>query len=355
MKQVEQFSAILVGMSSFAGRALATRLKSLAMRQRTTLLIAFVALCSSVFATPSLAGHIPFSLDVDALWQPNSNQGYLNFVESGGVNVNHSPPSGTAEYTGWISDPAGTFGTDLATGARVDLLSGAAFDNRLTHGDRVDFDFVAENRIEENAPVSGIPVLDPLSRGWLTWEIAPTQASTHLDPATGLLHEHESESINLPDFTVFNQPTFVSVDVFSVIANNRNSSGVVTDPFGAGGLGIGSDSGGVGLVQRGLALDYVLDFCNINNGLCAPGVPVLVWERGWTDAAKSDDFVTRWVSTIGGATHVLIDPTAPIPTHQDQIIQIDAIVADPVPEPATLSLLAFGGLMLARRRRRSMQ
>ncbi|MFO1429633.1 MAG: PEP-CTERM sorting domain-containing protein [Candidatus Competibacteraceae bacterium] len=319
------------------------------------------AVSSTAFAT-----HISTDLDVNQLWTPMQakHYGYLNFVEPGPVRDSQGNivnTSGTEEYTGWVDTPQPGLG---GTGATPDLnppppppQPPTAFDNGLTHGDRVDFDFVVENRVNELNPVAApVTPLHPGTVGYLSWEIAPTQPSTHIDPATGLKHTHDGANPIVPycsDNSSFifsggpcvpdyNAPTFDVVDVFSIIADPVDANGVVTDP-----LGLVSDVGEA--TPRDAALDYVLDFCNIFTGQCAPGTPILVFIPGWTNAAVADDYVARWASPFP-ATHVFIDPTGPV-EHPDQIVQIDAIIAY-TPEPATLALMGLGlaGMLVWRRR-----
>ena len=183
-------------------------------------------------STPVTAAHVPVALDVAALWMPAPGAGYLNFVEPGPVPG--IPPSGTEEYTGWVDNVAGPFGT---TGAKLDATGvgpvGPAVDNGLTHGDHADFDFVVENRPIETAAIAppvGLGPLHPGVTGFLTWEIAPTAPSAHIDPATGLPHPppHGPLTLALPDYAA---PEIGGVDVFSIIADPTGPAAVVTDPF----------------------------------------------------------------------------------------------------------------------------
>jgi hypothetical protein len=288
---------------------------------------------------PAHAGHIPLALDVPLLWSAPTGAGYLNFVEPGPVPVG---TSGTEEYTGWVDTPF----APGASGATADLGPGfpaPAVDNGITHGDRIDFDFVVENRTEELAPVSAVPVLHPGITGFLTWEIAPTAPSGHINPATGLPHSHAPGPC--PDLATFvclldfAGPTFDQVDVFSIIADPVDAFALPTDPFG-----IVADGE---IAPRDAALDYMLDFCNIVTGACVPGTPVMVFVPGWSAADTADDYVARWVLStplVGGATHVMIDPIFADPIHPDEIIQIDAlVVSNMIPVPAAVWL--FGSAL----------
>jgi hypothetical protein len=299
--------------------------------------IALIALVALPLATAN-ASHIPVALDIAALWSPIApDAGVLNFVEPGpAFDVMGLPLgiSGTEEYTGWVDSPA----APGATGATLDLgpLGGPpafAFDNGVTHGDRVDFDFVVENRpVEVGAIAPAFAPLHPGTVGFMTWDIAPTTPSAHIDPLTGAPHGHGTPSLPLPDF---GGPVFRTADVFSISANPADATGLVTD-F----TGLVSDGE---LLPRDQALDYMLDFCNDMTGLCAPGVPILVFAPGWSPGDIADDFVARWLSPFP-ATHVLIDPVGPAEGH-DEITQIDAVVVSrTVPEPVGFMLLGWLGL-----------
>jgi hypothetical protein len=225
-------------------------------------------------------------------------------------------------------------------------------DNGLTHGDRADFDFVVENRpIEVGAivPPAGLGALHAPIVGFLTWEIAPTLPSAHIDPTTGLLHPPpHPATLALPDYA---GPSFAGVDVFSVIANPVDPTGLVTDPFG---LVSDGDAG-----PRNAALDYDLVFADATTGAVVPGVPVTVFVPGWNLGAVADDYVARWIPAPGAPvgfvpTHVLIDPVGADAFH-DEVAQIDAVAAfSEIPEPTSLAIVAVGaiaGSLFVRRRR----
>jgi hypothetical protein len=300
------------------------------------------------FPIGALASHIAVGLDTPALWVPlNGTAGYLDFTHPGpgafGANE---------EYTGWVDTPGAPHAPPgVGTGATPDLAPGglATFDNGLTHGDRVDFDFVAENRPIEVGVV--IPPVGPNHGivGPLEWGIGLTTASGHIDPATGLPHVHTGllpdctgdligDELCLPDYA---SAAFFAVDVFSVSATPVDAVGIPTDP-----AGLVSDAE---VLPRDAVLDYDLFFCNGIAG-CVAGVPTLVFAPGWSAAATADDFVARWTSPIA-ATHVIIDPVGAPAAPHDEVTQIDAIVAY-VPEPSTALLLASGLAVLAVGRRR---
>lgn len=318
-----------------------------------SMLVGGIPILGLFFATISQAAVIPVSFDVPLLWTPLPNAGYLNFVEPGPALGPGNVPlgvagvtSGTEEYTGWVDTPAGAG----LTGASVDVIPGnpmeTSFDNGATHGDRVDFDFVVENRhTEEEASGNPPPLLSlhPGVAGLMSWEIAPAQPSSHIDPAGPLPHFHSnlvppcpdsSSFVCVSDYANLGLTTFNTVDVFSVIATSSEFVGY--DLYG-----LISDTE---LSARDAALDYIVAFCNAFTGQCAPGTPVTVFALGWTTLASADNYVARWRSPFP-ATHVGIDPPA-TPTLEgfgaDKFVQIDAIVAATVPEPGTLALFCFG-------------
>lgn len=321
--------------------------------------VLFTTCCAGgmLFMTSPQAAFLPTSFDVPILWAPLPNAGYLNFVEPGpSLNANGTlmgipgvATSGTEEYTGWVGAPASAAITD----ATPDVVPGPngdlPFDNGATHGDRVDFDFVVENRIIEepstgnpNPPPPDVLPNHPNVTGLMTWEIGATQPSSHIDPLGGAPHLHSgltppcadgSSFICLSDFATQGVATFNTVDVFSVIATSDPFSG--NDVFG-----LVSDTE---LSARDAALDYFVAFCNAFTGQCAQGTPVTVFVPGWTSLAVADDYVTRWRSPFP-ATHVGIDPPATPDLDGfgvDKIVQIDAIVAANIPEPSTLALVCI--------------
>lgn len=291
---------------------------------------------------PAFAAHISAPIIVSTRTPIGQGEGYLNFSGPvpGLIEVNTGAPSGTEEFTGWVGNPT------MDMGGNIRGFSDSPTDNHLTHGDRADFDFVVENRDVE---FGGSVAPNHPDIGALTWEIAPTQRSAHINPHTGGIHPHVTDlpdcdgdligdELCLPDFA---GDTFNIVDVFSLSVNQP------ADPENPFDIAIADTEAGL----FATALDYELTFCNVFTGQCEAGIPVAIFTLGWNAATTADDYIARWVSPIA-ATHVLIDP--PIDDH-DGIVQIDAIVAfQRVPEPSTPALLGAGalGLLGCGRRRR---
>ena len=299
-------------------------------------------------STAALAAHIPIALDTPVLWTPlNATVGYLDFTHPG-----PGPFGSNEEYTGFAATPAAPHAPPgTGTGATPDLAPGglATVDNGLTHGDRVDFDFVAENR-----PIEVGAVLPPVGPnhgivGPLEWGVGVTTPSAHIDPSVPAPHGHVGllpdcngdlvgDELCLPDYA---GTTFSVVDVFSVIATPVDVLGLPTDPFG-----LVADAE---LLPRDAALDYDLFFCSAAGG-CVAGAPTLVFIPGWLAGASADDFVARWTSPIA-ATHVIIDPVGAPAAPHDEVTQIDALVAY-LPEPATSTLIGLALAALGLRWRR---
>ncbi|CAG1002260.1 hypothetical protein MTYP_02992 [Methylophilaceae bacterium] len=323
------------------------------MNSLQSILVRVCTIIGIFFVSVSQAAVIPVSFDVPSLWTPLPNAGYLNFVEPGPVLGPGNVPlgiagvtSGTEEYTGWVDTPAG----GALTGASVDVIPGnpmeTSFDNGATHGDRVDFDFVIENRHTEEESSGNPPQLlslHPGIAGLMSWEIAATLPSSHIDPAGPFPHFHSnlvppcpdsSSFVCVSDYANLGLTTFNTVDVFSAIATSSEFVG-----YDLYGLISDTESS-----ARDAALDYIVAFCNAFTGQCAPGTPVTVFAPGWTTLASADNYVARWRSPFP-ATHVGIDPPANPDLERfgvNNIVQIDAIVAATVPEPSTLALFCVG-------------
>lgn len=302
------------------------------------LFISFTIACVAI-PSATFAGHVPNNIDVDRLWTPLPDDGYLNFMTPSAfiplmpdpnAPGNPIPPGGiyTEEHTGW-SDAKGM--------DHVDPLGPPVWpngpDNDPFAGDRADFDWVQEHRPHETAmpPISNHP-----GSGAMGWNIAPTMASPHT--TNGVPHGH-SQAENppgvLPELSNndYMYDHFYYADVFSIISEGEDS-----DMDDAGHFS-----------RRDAALDYDLWFVNLNTGISTPGIPILVFTPGWTNLTSIDDFVARWVpATPGFWNAVAIDP--PTGMGHDQICEIDAVKVA-IPEPMTLALFAVGAAMLFRKRK----
>jgi hypothetical protein len=287
---------------------------------------------------PTLAFHIPGTIDVPALWTPMPNDGYLEFINPVehpalvGVPVFTSPPGliMTEEYTGFT------------TAAGVDIIE--VGDSDIVAGDRADFDWVQENRpCETGGPgpcFNPLPVNHPGMTGAMGWTVGVTEPSPHVDPGTGGAHGHSIAELPPGPLPVLPNvdypfPFFRGADVFSVISIEQDAT-----------IELGTPG------SREAALDYVLDFGNTVTGFSSPGIPVVSFAPGWTPLTTIDDYVTRWVPAVPGLYNVVAIEPAFGP--HDNVTEIDAIKAWlGVPEPSSICLMLAGlmGVGLSARRR----
>lgn len=304
---------------------------------RRCIYISIIVACA-IAPDAAFAGHISPALDVNVLWSPLPDDGYLDFMTPSmfipimpapNAPPGVIPPGGifTEEHTGW---------TDAQGMDHVDPLGPPVWpmgpDNDPFAGDRADFDWVQEHRPHETSvpPISNHP-----GSGAMGWNIAPTMASPHT--TNGVPHGHsqgENPPGVLPELAnndyMFDH--FYYADVFSIIS-----------------IGEDSDVDDNGLFsRRDAALDYDLWFIDLQTGTSTPGVPILVFIPGWTNATNIDDYVARWIPASPGFWNAIaIDP--PTGFGHDEICEIDAIKVA-IPEPATLALMGLGGAMILRRR-----
>jgi len=267
-------------------------------------LVLLVSGFSSVYAT-----HVPIGLDTPLPWSvPDGfDDGYLEFINPTehpglvGMSFPSTPPGfiQTEEFTGYtLAD-----GTDI-------IVIGA--DNDVTHGDKADFDWVQEHRMDEIS--AGAPVNHPGLVGALGWTMGTPEMSAHVEgtvppqvaPLT--LHGHsiaETPPGTLPELNNKACPGkfFEFVDVFSIISDGEDT-----------------DSG----LTRNKALDYQVDFGNSVTGIFSPGSAVKVFVPGWTAVTTIDDYVARWAPDLPGTyDFVAIEP--PFGFGHDEVTEIDAV------------------------------
>jgi len=276
----------------------------------TIVAIASVLLLSNFSSV--YANHVPTDIDIDELWFSPSgfDDGYLEFINPIEPEVNGflgtivmtSPPQiiQTEEFTGYT----------LANG--IDMIETA--DNDMTHGDKADFDWVQEDRIQElfGTGNHGFNMI-----GALGWTIGSPDISAHMD-VTGQ-HGHsvvESPPGTLPELA--NDACtgkFEFVDVFSIISIDEDTD-------------TGDDDEDI---RRNRALDYVVDFADSTTLASTDGVPILVFKQGWTPVTNIDDYVARWVPKVPGKYDVIaIEPISTTVNENnnhghDLVIEIDAV------------------------------
>ncbi len=280
-----------------------------------TLVITIVAIASVLLLSnfsSVYANHVPTDIDIDELWSAPAGfkDGYLEFInpiepevkDFLGTIVMTSPPQiiQTEEFTGYT----------LADG--TDIIETA--DNDMTHGDKADFDWVQEDRLQELSGTGNHGFLI----GAMGWTIGSPDMSAHMD-VTG---QHAHSVVESPPGTLPELPNdactgkFEFVDVFSII-----SSGEDTDT--------GDDDEDI---RRNRALDYVVDFADSTNPLASTrGIPVLVFTQGWTPITNIDDYVARWVPEVSGKYDIIaIEPISTTVNENnnhghDLVIEIDAV------------------------------
>jgi len=106
---------------------------------------------------------------------------------------------------------------------------------------------------------------------------------------------------------------------------------------------------------RESALDYILQF-SADGMNWVNGIPVNVFDLGWTAASQAEDFLARWNSPVD-ARFLRIQADTLV-SEDDRNTQIDAIIVSQtlvgtIDEPPSVVLLLFGSILvfaLARRR-----
>jgi len=287
----------------------------------TIVTISLVLLVSG-FSSVS-ASHVPTDIDTDDMWSPPSGfiDGYLEFI-----NPTEHPDLVGAPF---VSTPPGAISTEEYTGYTkadgTDVIE--SVDNDETHGDKADFDWVQENRDDENTSGSGVnhpAFFDPVSQtfkflGAMGWTIGTPEMSAHEDEdddGNKVPHDHslaEDPQGTLPELDNDACPgMFEFVDVFSIISEGEDSD-------------IGT---------RNQALDYVVGFGNSMMGVTTIGIPTKVFVPGWVPdlLSTSDNYVARWVPAVPGQYDLIaIEPPDDIPSNNppnaghDEVVEIDAV------------------------------
>lgn len=196
------------------------------------------------------------------------------------------------------------------------------------YGNRVDWDFVADHgqiTFNHNNTTGGVNVsvtggaentgnnvdeVNPVGAERLFFEIGNAAA-----PASQAGHDHTG----LGEFAHpgnFAGAGFYLADVFSLGLRYSDYD---------------RDAGGAASVREA-ALDYDVVFRSAA-GATAPGIPISIFELGWSAATNADNYLVRWLSPFE-ATGVFVQ--AHLGDNHDYLAQIDAVIVA-VPEPASLS------------------
>jgi hypothetical protein len=216
-----------------------------------------------------------------------------------------------------------------------------AIDTR--YGNRVDWDFVADhgqitfnhnNTIGNvNVSVTGgaentgnnVDEQNPIGADRMFFEIGNAQAPNEVG------HDHTGlGNFNHPGS--FAGPGFYLADVFSLSLRYSDYD---------------RDAAGANSLREG-ALDYDVVFRSAA-GAEAPGIPLSIFELGWTANTNADNYLVRWLSPFE-ATGMFVQ--AHLGDNHDYLAQIDAVIVA-VPEPASVGttlLLAAPAILLRRRR-----
>ena len=242
-----------------------------------------------------------------------------------------------------FSAPVGPMGGPFTT-AQIDAIysspSVLRADHGTTFGDRADFNLVEDNipleeaaaRVGSNQRMVNHPGFD-----FMVWQINQGAVPGPLDEAA-LGHQTPAADLNLPGF---NGPFFRTADVVSLIARYADMD---VDPTS------------LNWSARESALDYILQF-SADGMNWVNGIPVNVFDLGWTAASQAEDFLARWNSPVD-ARFLRIQADTLV-SEDDRNTQIDAIIVSQtlvgtIDEPPSVVLLLFGSILvfaLARRRR----
>ena len=234
-----------------------------------------------------------------------------------------------------FSAPVGPMGGPFTT-AQIDAIYSSASvlrtDHGATFGDRADFNFVEDNiPLEEAAARTGSNqrMVNHTGFDFMVWQINQGAVPAPLDEAA-LDHQTPAPDLNLPGF---NGPFFRTADVVSLISRYADMD---VDPTS------------LNWSARESALDYILQF-SIDGITWVNGIPVNVFDRGWTAASQAEDFLVRWNSPVD-ARFVRIQADTLV-SEDDRNTQIDAIIVSqvlvgPIDGPSSILLLLCGAFLL---------
>jgi hypothetical protein len=185
-------------------------------------------------------------------------------------------------------------------------------DRGFSYGDRAEFDWIEDNSNLEDKPHADYhPGTDDL-----VWDIRNLfpPAPDHLwqnpvNSKLNIMHDH-GDWPKLLDIGSYKGDTFSIVDVISQIARYSDMD---TEPTLGGGWS-----------PRESALDYDIWFSVDGLTNWTPGTLLAVFDDGWTEKSKADDYVARWAASTPSK---FVKIKAKTGGNHDGNTQIDAIIA----------------------------
>ena len=174
------------------------------------------------------------------------------------------------------------------------------------YGDRADFLWVEDNAFLEGVEGADIHINEPWERDFMIWGIGTLTDAGESDFEHGDWLDNTSD---LPD-AAFGKDFFHVIDVISQVAHYTDMD--------VDAMGDWSD--------RAAALDYELTFSATGqDGTWQSGALIEVFDDGWTEASKAEDYVARWQAPEGmQAKYVRIIAAG------DGNTQIDAVIASKI-------------------------